>query len=342
MTSRERLCMAMLGGEPDRVPVGPHGWGHVDPDSAVGAEMLARLDMMLPVGGGSSPFWSAGVVMHTVRDADSAVTTLDTPAGELRQVWRRTSITQAVTEHFCKTADQLQAVIELPYEPAAPSLDDYHRWCQRVGDEALIMVGVGDGICHIADLCSPEDLCLLWADAPDLMLAAVNTAHQRTLAWVEACCRAGAKAFRIIGGEYATTQLGPRGFEALCVAQDRELCALMRSYGAISYYHNHGTTMAFTSQFARIAMDALDPLEGPPYGDADLARCRAEMPAVCMVGNLDDMEQIEAWDHDRLRTLAAERLAQAGRRAFVLGGTASGTYTEAGARGFMALLDVVG
>lgn len=341
MTSRERLRTAMLGGEPDRVPVGPHGWGHVDPNSAVGVEMLARLDMMLPVGAGTSPFWSARVEMTTQRDENSAVTTLATAAGELRQVWRRTSITSAVTEHFCKTADQLQAVLELPFEPAQPVLDDYEHWCARVSDEALIMVGVGDGICHIADLCSPEDLCLMWADAPDVLLAAVNTAHQRTMDWVDACCRAGARAFRIIGGEYATTQLGPRGFEALCVGQDRELCDLMRSHGAISYYHNHGTTMAYTSAFARIGMDALDPLEGPPYGDADLARCRAEMPSVCLVGNLDDMEQIEQWDHDRLRALAAERLAQAGRRAFVLGGTASGTYTEAGARGFMALLDVV-
>lgn len=340
MTSRERLDCALRGGLPDRVPVSPFGWGHIDPDSPLGAEMLRRLDMIVPVGGGGSPFFGAGAAIESRREGVDTITVYHTPYGELTQVHRRTAITAATVAFACHDTEDLAKILAMPYTFAPPDASAYHAWCQRAGEEALVMVGLADAICTPATLLSPEDLCYCWADDPEALVALTNIAHTRAMRHLEALCEQGVKAFRIIGGEYATTQLGPAGFEALCLRQDRELCDLMRSYGAISYYHNHGAVMRYLSLFRAVGMDAIDPFEGPPYGDADLAECRRALGDIAIVGNLDDMEQFEKLSHERLRELALERLQATGARARVLGGTASGTYTEVGARGFMALVEV--
>lgn len=343
MTSRERLWCALHGGTPDRVPVAPFGWGHVNPDSDVGAEMLARLDMIVPVGAhGGDPFFGTGLEMTHEQTGDDHIAFLHTPHGPLRQVRRRTPITSATVEFFCKSPADLEVVAALPYRAPEPTVPEYEAWCARAGDEALVMVGLGDAICWPATLLSPEDFSLAWADARQTMIDLCNLANERLLAWVERLCELGVKAFRIVGGEYATTQLGPAGFAALCLEQDRAVCALMRRHGACAYYHNHGPVMRFLSLFREVGMDALDPLEGPPYGDCDLRAAKGALGDIGLVGNLDDMEQLEQWPPERLRALAAERLAAAGPAGFVLGGTASGTYTERGARGFLALLEVVG
>ena len=54
MSSRERMLCAIRGERPDRVPVAPWGFGHVDPDSDVGRELVHRCDLWIPGGGGGS------------------------------------------------------------------------------------------------------------------------------------------------------------------------------------------------------------------------------------------------------------------------------------------------
>jgi uroporphyrinogen-III decarboxylase len=205
------------------------------------------------------------------------------------------------------------------------------------------MVAIGNAVCVPADWFSPADFALAWAEAPDLVVKLVATASERLLSYVERLCAAGVDGFRIVGGEYVTVQLGHKAFAALIEPFDRPLIELMRRHGAIAYYHNHGKVMRFMKELASLGMDALDPLEAAPWGDVtDLADARdLAGNRLCFVGNLDDMEIINALPEDEVAELARERLRQAGPTAFVLGGTASGTYGEQGARGFMAMARMV-
>jgi uroporphyrinogen-III decarboxylase len=188
---------------------------------------------------------------------------------------------------------------------------------------------------------SPEDFCLLWADAPEAMIELTRVANERLCAWVEKACRKGVDAFRIVGGEYASTQLGPKAFDVLCRQFDRELVGVMRAHGAWAYYHNHGPIMAYLDMIVDLGVHALDPLEAPPWGDCDLRAAKEKLRGkVCIVGNLDDMEILEKRDVETVKRMGREALAQAGPDGFCLGGTASGTYTERAARNFMALVEV--
>ena len=61
---------------------------------------------------------------------------------------------------------------------------------------------------------------------------------------------------------------------------------------------------------------------------------------VCIVGGLDDMEVLESLDQQTVKDMARKCIEAAGTDSYVLGGTASGTYTEKAARNFIALVDV--
>lgn len=341
MTSRERLLCAFSLGTPDRVPVAPFGFGRVDPDSEIGRELVRRTDFIHCLGGPGG-FLGMAVKSRTETDGDRTITTIETPRGELRSVHRRTEKTSAQVEFPCKTADDVDKLLSVPYVPPR-EIDpgEFNRWKDRIGEEGIVLFGFADAICVPASYFSPEDFCLLWADAPDAFLALIRAANERMCELAELCCRAGIDAFRLLGGEYASTQLGPAAYRVTVTEPDAEVCRIMHDHGAVVYYHNHGPTMRYLELLADIGMDACDCFEAPPWGDCDLREAKGRIgDRVCFVGNLDDMEVIDKLPEAQVRAPARERIEQAGRGGFVLGGTASGTYTERGARNFMAMAEV--
>lgn len=342
MTSRERLLCAFACETPDRVPVAPFGFGHVNPDSEVGQRLIRETDIIASMGGAGGWFWGKAAQTSTVKEGRTTTVTYHTPKGDLVQVSRSTEITSATTRFPCRTADDVEKVLSVPYEPIPADPTSYQQWDARLGGEGLPLVGFNDAICTPATLFSPEDFALLWVDAPDAFMTLVNAAQERCLEAAEAACRAGIKGFRIIGGEYASTQLGPYAYRQTVTEPDSVLVKLMHDHGATVYYHNHGPVMKYLEMFAEIGMDAADCFEAPPWGDCDLPAAKDVLRGrVCLVGNLDDMEVIDKYDAATVCAIAHERVQQAGPDGFVLGGTASGTYTEKGALNFIAMAEMV-
>lgn len=341
MTSRERILAAIRLETPDRVPVTPFGLGKLDPEASFTRAFIRKTDPILYPGSEGNAFLGRGAGVTSARDGDDTLTTIHTPKGDLTQRVRRTAVTSATVKFFFETLDDVEKFLSIPYTPPAVNAGPFHALKARAGEEALVMVGVANAICLPASWFSPEGFCLAWADAPDLVKRLTAVAAGRMNAHVERLCEAGVDAFRIVGGEYASVQLGPKGFDALVTPFDTELVAMMHRYDAIAYYHNHGPVTQFLERLAGLGIDALDPLEAPPWGDCDLAEARRRIgDRVCLVGNLDDMEVVEKRSAEEVRRMARACLEKAGPGGFLLGGTASGTYTEAGARNFMALVEV--
>ena len=341
MTSRERILAAMRLEKPDRVPVTPFGLGHLDPKGSVARELIRKTDPILTAGADGNAFLGSAAKTTTVRDGDTTITTFHTPKGDLVRKVRRTEITSATVEFPLKTPDDIERFLSIPFVPPKPDASAFHALKAEVGGDALVMVGIANAVCLPASWFSPEGFCLAWIEAPDLVVQLTALAAARTNAFAEALCQAGVDAFRIIGGEYASVQLGPKGFDHLVMAFDPELVAIMHRYNAMAYYHNHGPVMPFIDRFADLGIDALDPIEAPPWGDADLAEVKRRIgDRVCLVGNLDDMEILEKLSEAEVKRIARERIELAGPNGFLLGGTASGTYTEPGARNFIAMVEV--
>ena len=92
---------------------------------------------------------------------------------------------------------------------------------------------------------------------------------------------------------------------------------------------------------AALGIDALDPLEVPPYGGVDFADAKRRIgDRVCLVGGLDDMEVLESLAEETVKAMERKCIEAAGPDGYCLGGTASGIYTEKAARNFIALVEV--
>lgn len=341
MTSRERLLCAIAHERPDRVPVGPFGLGRLDPNGTVAAELIAKTDPFIEAGIGGNPLMGDMIKSESVTEGSDTITTIFTPKGNLTQRYRRTDITGYTVEFPCKNAEDVEKYMSIPYKPSEPNPEWFLARKKEIEEEGLVLAGIPDAICLPAGILSPMDMCLLWADELDLMIQMVKTASERLNEFIEKACKAGVDAYRVVGGEYATEQLGPEGFEALVMPFDTELSRIIHKYNGIVYYHNHGDVDIFLEDFAEMEIDALDPLEVPPYGNVDLADAsRRISDRVCLVGGLDDMEVLESLDQETVKAMSRRCIESAGTKSYVLGGTASGTYTEKAARNFIALVDV--
>ncbi|MER3474868.1 MAG: hypothetical protein C4335_12790 [Armatimonadota bacterium] len=270
-------------------------------------------------------------------------TVYHTPGGDLIRIVTRTPVTSACTQFPCKNADDVLKLLSAPYEPPTEdtvqeALRHFFSTRDWLGEEGMVLFELPDAICFPAEWLSPRDFCLLWADAPEVMEEMVRVGHERLLAFVERVCRAGVNLFRIVGGEYASTQLGPVAYDRLVRRYDKELVALIHHYGAIAYFHNHGPIMRYLEAIVDIGIDALDPLEAPLWGDCDMPKAKDILRGrVCIVGNIDDMEVMNRLDTDEILAIGEKLIEQAGPDGFVLSGTASGTYGQRAARNFIAL-----
>ncbi|MDI6827772.1 MAG: uroporphyrinogen decarboxylase family protein [Armatimonadota bacterium] len=342
MTSRERILAAIRFDKVDRVPVSPWGMGKISPETPLGRELIQKTDIIIDVGPGSDIFLGKAARIDRRQQGDTFVTVVHTPKGDLISRYRRTEVTGATIEFFLKDPTDIEKALSIPFEPVDPDLSSYWKQREKIGDEGLVMIGLGNGVAIPASWFSPEGFCIAWADAPDMVERMSAVATERLIDFVKRCCKLGVDAFRICGGEYATVQLGPEGFRRLCIPYDKELIAAMHRYGAVAHYHNHGPVMRYLEFFAMIGMDSLDPLEAPPWGDADLYEARRRLgDQICFIGNLDDMEVIDKLPTEFVLAIARERLEAAGNRGFILGGTSSGTYGEKAARNFIAMAEMI-
>jgi len=342
MTSRERILAAMRFEKVDRVPVTPWDFGKVDPESPLGRELLSKTDIIVTGGSSGDPILGKAAQVDHVQEGDITTTVVHTPKGDLTSRHRRTEVTGATIEFFLKEPGDIAKMLSIPYEQPDIDLSKYRERREWVGEEGLLMAGILNGVAVPASWFSPEGFCLAWADAPDLIEELTAIMTERLIGHAERLCRAGVDAFRIVGGEYASVQLGPVGFKKLCVKYDRMLVDALHKYGAIAHYHNHGPAMRYLEDFAAIGIDSLDPLEADPWGDTDLRVARTRLgDQVCFLGNLDDMEVINKLPTEEVLAIARERMEAAGDRGFILGGTSSGTFGEQGARNFIAMAEMV-
>ncbi len=343
MTSRERIIAAIRREPVDRVPVSPFGFGHLSPREGVGKEMLEVTDPFIPVGAGGGQFMGAryGEHVSSEQDGSDTVTTIRTPRGDLTRVYRRTSLAGYTVKFPCATRQDIEALLSIPFEAAHPNVASFLDAKQEYGEQGLVLAGIPDAICFLAEYMSPEDFCLLWALEPDFAVEATDTVQSRLIPWVDEASAGGVDAYRIVGAEYITEQLGPEAFQRLGRVQDMELVDVIHKYGGIAYYHCHGKMDAFIEDLVATGIDALDPIEVEPYGDITLGMAKRRVGEdVCLVGGLDDMEVLETRDRATVLRMGEECLRAAGPLGYCLAGTASGTFTEPAARNFMALVDV--
>ncbi len=342
MNSKERLMTAIRCETPDRVPVAPWGLGDIDPESKLAEELIDKTDIIFSVSiANYNPFFGVAVEKSKTQKDDKIVTTLHTPDGDLTQVIRKTAETQAVVDYFCNDIEDIKKILSIPFEVGEPDLDKYWEKINEIKNRGLVMADIANAMCFPATILSPENMCLLWMDERELMKKLINIASKRLNKFIEKACQKGVKAFRIVGGEYATQQLGPQGFKKLVKPADIKLCEIIHRYNGIAHYHNHGYVNRFLEDFIELGIDSLDPLEIPPYGDVDLVAAKEVLKdKICIIGPLDDMEILNKKDKKEVIKMGKNCIKAAGPDGYILGGTTSGIFGKKAAKNFLDLVEV--
>ena len=91
------------------------------------------------------------------------------PKGNLTQRYRRIHVTGCMMEFPCKNAEDVGKHLSIPFQPSNPNVEGFLACHAEIGEEGLVLAGIGDAICLPATILSPEGMCLLWIEAPELM-----------------------------------------------------------------------------------------------------------------------------------------------------------------------------
>jgi len=307
MTPRERILTALTGRAADRVPISTYelvgynsrAFENNDPSftplmDAV-REKTDCICMWEPNSDERFLASSFPVEMEVREHREANVTvqrrTLYTARGDLSQTTKRVAGVHTIwqTEHWCKSVDDVDAALSVPYAPLEYDISDYVRITTEVGDRGIIMASVADPLWLAADLMSFGDYTV-WAQTETEHFArTVAAMHERVMENLRRMLAVNVvDLYRICGPEYATPPfLPPALFERFVVRHVSEMVELIHTHGARARLHCHGRIGQVLDMIAATGADAIDLCEGPPDGDITLGETKRRVGnRMCIFGNL--------------------------------------------------------
>jgi uroporphyrinogen-III decarboxylase len=308
MNSRQRILTALKCQAPDRVPISTYelaGYNtqaveNNDPSYFELMQAIREKTDCLAMWNPDSnerflgTAYPAEMAAQTWREEDRTVThtTLQTPQGPLTQTIKRLDNlnTPWQTEHWCKTVEDVDRALSLPYVPVTYDASDYARICREVGEHGILMASLGDPLLMAAELMEFGEFTIWAATESAHFERTVRVLHERCMENLRRMLAVNVvELYRICGPEYATPPyLPPALFERFVVPYVAEMVDLIHSHGAQVRLHCHGKIGRVLDMILATGADSIDPCEPPPDGDITLAevkrRCAGRM---CVFGNLE-------------------------------------------------------
>ena len=314
MTSRERLLAALAQKAPDRVPVstyelvGYNKWAFENNEPSYKSLMdfiREKTDCVCmwdqrSNGGLALSAHPAEISSCVTKDGDCKKTrlTLKTPKGELTSEHRvfDNVYTTWQTEYWCKTPDDVDAILALPYSPACYDASDYARIKGEVGDNGIIMSGAADPAYLAMSMMKFAD-SLVWVTTETEHFAkTVEELHRRNMINLENSLKSNVvDLYRVCGPEYLTPPyLPPSYFARFVTPYLKKITELIHKYGGLVRIHSHGKIGKVIDEILSCGADALDPCEAPHDGDITLRELKARTKGrLCLFGNI----QLKALEH---------------------------------------------
>jgi hypothetical protein len=284
MDSRERLLTALERRQPDRVPISTYelcgwnsqAWENQDPSYARLMDIIRERTDCVAMWNprcDATVFASAAPVdieEETRRDGDIVYRrrTLHFEGWTLSSETRETQGVHTVwqTEPWCKSPEDVDLALSIPYVPLAFDFSDHARIAQEVGRHGIIMATVPDSLLLTADLMEFSEFTIWARTETEHFSQAHAEMHRRNMENLRRMLEAGTvDLYRIVGPEYATPpMLPPSFFERFVVPQVSEMVSLIHAFGSRVRIHCHGRIGQVLDMILATGADALDPCEAPP------------------------------------------------------------------------------
>jgi hypothetical protein len=345
MTSKERFETAWSFREPDRVPIELQ----IDPIARQHprAERLVQLvhehtDNFFGTGAYSWGFCCLPAE-YSERDLERRPgewvrreLCYDTPVGPFTATIRQPEFDPPVTDYhwekryFTCPAD-LERLLEGPFEVREVNRDPFDRMVEQAGDRGITLVGIFHPLGWLVRHAAMEEVYTWFKTHPDLMHRFLQVTNEHVAGAVEAMCQAG------VGPYFAVTAhemlippwAGTDFLEEFVFPYDKRVNDVIHRYGGKLRAHCHGNCMAYLERFSEMGIDAIEPLEGPPMGDCDLAEAKHRVGDRMMLSGNVPSPYFNTWTAEQVE----EAVCQAIRAAAPGGGFSLRTTGGSGGTG---------
>ena len=236
-------------------------------------------------------------------DGFKMTNTISCGALSLSKSYVRTSKGSTLTS-YVKTIDDLDIVLQMPFEPLQPDVSSYFIEKKELGDKGLMMLDLGDPLEILYHLMSAEDFSIFSLTEYNKILEFTDIMYVRIYDWYKYFLeRDVGEVFFIVGAEFAGPPLvSPNKFNELSVRYVKGLVDLVRSYGKWSIVHYHGNLFQILEGLKVVGMDGLHTIEAPPIGNCTLTQARQVLgEQTILIGNLqyDDLQNKSADEIDK-------------------------------------------
>jgi uroporphyrinogen-III decarboxylase len=321
MTQRERLLKAIRLQKTDRVPVctyelvgyNSHAFENREPSYKRLMDVIRKKTDCVAMWNPHSnqvtaeSSYPAEITRQTKRGINYTDThdTLQTPKGALTSSYRVYDHvhTSWGFERWCKSIEDVDMLMSIPYEPVTYTDEDYARIKKEVGDNGIIMASVGDAANSCVFLMEFGE-AMVWAMTETEHFAkTMDEMHRRNMINLENMLKVNVvDLYRICGPEVITPPyLPPSFFNRFVTPYLKDMTRLIHRYGGLVRIHSHGRIGRVLDDILSVGADATDPCEAPPDGDITLRELKRRIGGqMCLFGNLQ-LKLLEKADTDEVR-----------------------------------------
>ncbi len=292
MDSKTRLLTAWSFREPDRVPIEMYLYPPARelPDAdKIAAFQRDEADNFCAVPGfdwgflGLDTTCSEEVIEDVPGQFKRLLRTHRTPAGDF------TSITKHVhgdadphdfhwEKRFIATVEDFRRIALAQRHPRPFNAARYNEGCARVGARGLPCTGLFHPLGSLVRNSAMDEVYSWMMTEERLMTRYLDACAEQVCASMESL-REAKPADPPVFMTYALEMLippwlGPSHFDRMVFPFDRRINDAIHRIGGRHRAHCHGNSGEFLERFADMGVDAVEPLEPPPYADNSLARAK--------------------------------------------------------------------
>jgi len=205
----------------------------------------------------------------------------DTPAGRFHaQTLHKVDTLSPNDFHwerrFIDTLEEMERLAEAPRETLIPDRAVFDAKIQETGRRGVVLVGLLHPLGYLVRNANLQNVYAWFLSAPQVMHQFLQAANNQVADTVEAMGEAG------IGPHFSITAhemlippwMGHRMFDEYVFPYDKMVNDTIHRIGGKLRIHCHGNCMTYLEKFSRMSIDAIEPLERPPFGDVDLAEAK--------------------------------------------------------------------
>ena len=207
--------------------------------------------------------------------------TQTTPAGEFYGITLHKHGTLTPNDfywerHYIHTKEEMRRLAEANRPEIPLDAEAFRQGVARVGDRGLPLVGLLHPLGRLVREANLTEVYGWFLTMPQVMHRYLERANQQV---AETVARMGELG---IGPHFSATAhemltppwMGHRQFDEWVFPYDKMVNDAIHDMGGKLRIHCHGNCMTFLEQFADMGVDAIEPLEHPPFGDVDLAEAK--------------------------------------------------------------------